>query len=103
MKSNTERFSTILRKVLARDSSLDINTFEEQFIEEMETEERNDPLGYIVYDKVNHVLTMINFNTTISKSSLLVGASSKSLHHHTIGQFGGYPVNIVICTHVDVM
>ena len=98
MRSDTERFSAIVRGVLERETSLDINTFEEQFIEEMEIEERNDPLGYIVYDKVNHVLTMINFNTTISKSSLLVGASKKCLHHHTIGQFGEYPTSIVMYT-----
>ena len=88
MHSTGQKFSKIISDLLMKNKDLDIDSFERSFIEEMEVEERGNQLGMLVYDRANQVLNMINFDTEISEDSLLIGATSKSLHHQSIGQFG---------------
>ena len=62
--------------------------FEEAFLQEMDLDELRPALGHIFYDKKRKTLSLVNYRTLIRKDSLLVGSTSKSLHHETIGQFG---------------
>lgn len=87
VKSTTENFSGVLREMLVQ-PNLELDAFEEQFLKDVELEEMQETVGHLIFDKCNGTLSMINYKTAVERSALLMGCSSKSLHHQSIGQFG---------------
>ena len=51
-------------------------------------------LGYIVYDRKDKRLTLVNHNTQLKTKVLLLGYTNKRGHHEIIGQFGEYIVHV---------
>ena len=87
VKSTTENFSDVLREALVK-PNMEMDEFEEQFLQDIELEAMQETVGHLIFDKRHGTLTMVNYKTSVERKALLMGCSSKSLHHQSIGQFG---------------
>ena len=77
----------MLREALDK-PNMEMDEFEEQFLKDIELETMQETVGHLIFDKRRGTLTMVNYKTSMERKSLLMGCSSKSLHHQSIGQFG---------------